>query len=156
MPEQILPPKQQKFLGCVLTARTVEQAAKAAGFSERQCYRWLADARFDAALREARRTALRLATGQLQQAAGEAVTVLRCIALDAKQPAAARVTAASKLLDAAYRAAGWSRGNAAPVQARSPAAVSWYDRPSRTFRRNQTRQPSRCAVFQAYQRASWR
>jgi len=105
MPEQILPPKQQKFLGCVLTARTVEQAAKAAGFSERQCYRWLADARFDAALREARRTALRLATGQLQQAAGEAVTVLRCIALDAKQPAAARVTAASKLLDAAYRAA---------------------------------------------------
>lgn len=103
--ESDLPPRHQKLLAALLSARTVEAAAGAAGCSVRHAYRMLADPVFAEALRKARRAALRLATGQLQQSAGEAVMVLRLIAADKGQPASARVAAASRLLDTAFKAA---------------------------------------------------
>jgi hypothetical protein len=103
--EQTLPLRHQKLLAALLTAHSVAAAAEAAGVSERHVYRCLKDAQFSAALREARREALKLATISLSAAAGEAIEALREIVADDSQPAGARVSAAAKILDTAFKSA---------------------------------------------------
>ena len=59
---------------------------------------------FAEAYRLARRELVALAIGQLQEASSTAVQTLKQIAEDAESPAAARVSAAKGIIDAAFRA----------------------------------------------------
>src|SRR4051794_27489391 len=68
--------KQEKAIAALMASATIAAAAKAADVEDRTIYRWLADADFDAAYRAARREAVQVATGRLQQASGAAVATL--------------------------------------------------------------------------------
>jgi hypothetical protein len=87
----------------LLEQPTVAAAAHSAGVHRATLYRWLKEPRFQAAYREARREALRLATARLQQISGEAVEALREIVGDRSQQGASRVGAARCILDYAAK-----------------------------------------------------
>jgi AcrR family transcriptional regulator len=59
--------KQEAAVLAMLTARSVEDAARSAGVAPRTLYRWLKEKDFDAAYREARRAAFSQAIARLQQ-----------------------------------------------------------------------------------------
>lgn len=93
-----LSPRRQKFLTALLTARNVREAAKAAGYSERQAYRVLRDPDFRAELDAARQEATVLVTTRLAESATEALDVLMSIAGNRIENAATRVAAAKAIL----------------------------------------------------------
>lgn len=96
---------QEKALITLLSEARIEEAASKAGVSERSLYRWLSsDARFISALQEARRHAVKRATGRLQQASADAVTVLCDVMNDVLSPAPARVSAAKTVIELAVKA----------------------------------------------------
>lgn len=66
-------------------------------------YRWLKDAAFQAAYREARRAVVQHAMTQLQRATGEAVETLRRVMQNSESPASARVAAAKAVLETAVK-----------------------------------------------------
>jgi hypothetical protein len=88
----------------LLTAPSLAAAAQQAGLSEVTAWRWLKDATFQAAYREARRAVVQHAITQVQQATGEAVETLRSVMQDAEAPASARVSAAKAVLETAIKA----------------------------------------------------
>ena len=94
---------QHKAVHALLTEPTIRQAARAAGVDERTLYRWLKDPAFAAVYRSARREATQQALAQLQRQSGEAVKTLVSIMKNARQPAAARIAAAAKVLDLAVK-----------------------------------------------------
>ena len=96
--------KQERALQAVLSHPTLKEAALAAGISETTLWRYMQDEEFSRRLREARRDALSHAVTRLQQAAGEAVTVLHDLMIKNDVPPAARRSAASTILDYAFRA----------------------------------------------------
>lgn len=104
MTEPQLTTTQYKALSALMAGASVTDAAQQAGVSERTLYRYLADSTFDAAYRAARRRAVGQATTKLQQIAGEAVEMLRAVMTDTEASDRARVAAASKILDLAYKA----------------------------------------------------
>ncbi len=53
-----LTPKQRRLIACLLTARSVQDAAKTAGVSERSAHRWLRDPAFHAELDAATKEAI--------------------------------------------------------------------------------------------------
>src|SRR5262245_4151102 len=101
----MLSPKAEVFLANLMTAPTVQGAAKAAGVSERQAHRWLREEEFAAAYAERRQEAVTQATARLQSAAGHAVSVLLAVMLDRNTPATSRVAAARTVLEMGARAA---------------------------------------------------
>lgn len=96
--------REEAAIAALLLLPTIKAAAKHAAISEATLRRWMADPGFAEAYRAERRAALERATGQLQAAAVDAAVVLRLVARDVAAPAAARVTAASRILELAYRA----------------------------------------------------
>lgn len=68
--------QQQRAIRAMLTARTVEDAAKAADVSRATLHRWLADATFCAELRHAETEALTAVTRRLISLALDAAQVL--------------------------------------------------------------------------------
>lgn len=96
--------KQQKAVLALLAEPTIGEAAQAATISERTLYRWLNEPSFCQAYREARRGAVKLVTGRLQQVAGRAVTTLDEVMRDPIAPAPARVAAAKAVLELAIKA----------------------------------------------------
>lgn len=96
--------KKTKALAALMAEPTATAAARAAGCSEATLWRYTHDPDFIAAYREAKRAAINLAVSRLQQAAGEAVEVLRGVMNSETDPASSRVTAARAILDGALKA----------------------------------------------------
>ena len=96
--------KQEALISALLTAPSLAAVAQQAGLSEVTAWRWLKDATFQAAYREARRAVVQHAITQVQQATGEAVETLRGVMQDAEAPASARVSAAKAVLETAIKA----------------------------------------------------
>jgi DNA-binding MurR/RpiR family transcriptional regulator len=97
-------PKHDKFLAALLSAPTIQAAAKLAGISEATALRYLKEPEFAGAYRDARREMVALAITGLQRASGDAVGVLLAVANDPDAPASSRVSAARCILDTALRA----------------------------------------------------
>jgi hypothetical protein len=96
--------KQEQAIAGLMTQRNVDEAAKAAGVGARTLWRWLKNPEFQAAFREARRTAFSQSIARLQQGSSAAATTLVKIMVDPKAPAASRVRAADCILAHGIRA----------------------------------------------------
>jgi len=90
--------KKEQAIAALLTHRNVEAAARAIGISANTLLRWMKEPEFEAAYREARRTALSQAIARLQDFAGAAVTTVLKIMLDSKTPAGTQLRAAEVVL----------------------------------------------------------
>lgn len=101
-PDDGLTARQRRAVVAVLTAPTLDEAARALGVNPRTLRRWRAHEPFAAAVRQAARDLDREAVDTLRAATVDAVRVLRAALAD-KTPAI-RVRAAVALLDAAERA----------------------------------------------------
>jgi len=95
--------RQAAFVTAFLGNPTVEAAARAAGVSIRTARRWVQLQAIRAALLEAQRQALALASRQAVRAMGAALATLEAIHSDAENTPAARVAAARAILDAGPR-----------------------------------------------------
>jgi hypothetical protein len=91
--------KKEQAIAALLSHRNVEEAARAAGLSANTLQRWIKDPEFDAAYREARRTAFEQSIARLQDGAGAAVTTVLKIMLDTNAPAGIRLRAAEVVLE---------------------------------------------------------
>ena len=96
--------KKEAAILALLTARSIEDAARTADVPPRTLYRWLQEPEFDAAYRKARRAAFAQATARLQQATGAAVATLLKIMVDTNAPPSTRIRAADSVLDHATKA----------------------------------------------------
>lgn len=97
--------KQQEAIAALLTEPTLKAAAEKCGLGEKTLRRWLKqDSAFAEAYGDARAELVRGATGKLRRAMTKAVEVLEKVSDDQKAAAAARVTAASKILELGLRA----------------------------------------------------
>jgi hypothetical protein len=95
--------KQEQAIAALLTETTIEAAATVCGVSLRTLKRWLADDGFQREYRAARRHLVERATGRLREAMGRAVKVLDEVAADKEAASAARVTAASRIIELGLR-----------------------------------------------------
>jgi hypothetical protein len=86
--------KKEAAIIALLTARSIEEAARQAGVGLRTLYRWLKEEDFDAAYRDAKRKAFGQAIARLQQMCSAAVSTLGKIMIDTNAPASTRVRAA--------------------------------------------------------------
>lgn len=88
----------------LLTAPSIEEAAKTVGVGATTIYRWMKLPQFQEELKEARRQAVSLAIGKLQRSTSAAVKVLQDVAENDEAPASARVSAAKTILEMALKA----------------------------------------------------
>ena len=91
--------KADKLLQALMTHRTIAQAAKAAGLSERTAYDYLSQPQFQARYRQARDDVIRGLTNHLRERMNEAVDVIGEIMTDPENKAADRLSAAKAILD---------------------------------------------------------
>jgi transposase-like protein len=91
--------KVEQAIAALLSHRNVEEAARAVGISANTLLRWLKEPEFDAACREARRTAFSQSIARLQDASGAAVTTVLKIMLDTNAAAGTRLRAAEVVLE---------------------------------------------------------
>jgi len=96
--------KQEAAIIALLNATTIVEASKIVRVGEATLWRWLQDEKFQQAYQEAKRKALSIAIGKLQQATGEAVETLRTVAIDKEAPCSARVSAARTILELGLKA----------------------------------------------------
>ena len=96
--------KQEVAIAALLTCSAITDAAHQCGIGAVTLHRWLKDATFQTAYREARRAVVQHAITQVQRATGEAVETLRSVMQDAEAPASARVSAAKAILETAVKA----------------------------------------------------
>jgi transposase-like protein len=90
--------KKEQAIAALLSHRNVEEAARAVGISANTLLRWMKEPKFDAAYREARRTASCQSIARLQDALGAAVTTVLKIMLDSKVSAGTRLRAAAVVM----------------------------------------------------------
>jgi hypothetical protein len=90
--------KKEQAIAALLSHRNVEAAARAVGISSNTLQRWTKDPEFDAAYREARRTASCQSIARLQDASGAAVTTVLKTMLDPNVSAGTRLRAAEIVL----------------------------------------------------------
>ncbi len=97
-------PKHQKAITALLSCRTIAEAAKQAGVSERSLYNWLGEEAFQGEYRRARWQAAGQAIAKLQSIASEAAAALQDVYSDRENPASARVSAARTVLELTVKA----------------------------------------------------
>ena len=90
--------KKEQAIAALLFYRTVEEAARAVGISANTLLRWMKEPEFDAAYREARRTAFSQSIARLQDALGAAVTTVLKLMVDSNVSAGTRLRAAEIVL----------------------------------------------------------
>src|ERR1700733_8391034 len=90
--------KKEAAILALLTARSVEDAARMADAAPRSLHRWLKEPEFQRAYREARRAAYGQATARLQQSTSAAVSTLLKVMIDPASPASARGRGADCIL----------------------------------------------------------
>lgn len=95
--------KSEKLLASLLTAPTIQIAAKLAGVSESTAIRTLKESEFQAAYREARREVVSHSITTLQAACSNAVATLVSVCDDPDAPASSRVSAAKSILEMSLR-----------------------------------------------------
>lgn len=71
--------KQEQTIAALLTCSSITEASQQCGIAEATIHRWLKDADFQTAYREARRAVVQQAIAQVQQATGAAVETLRTV-----------------------------------------------------------------------------
>src|SRR5450432_4585046 len=86
--------RKEAAIVALLSARSVEDAARIANIGPRTLYRWLEDPEFDAAYRSAKRAAFGQALARLQQGSGAAATTMLKIMLDTGTSPSTRLRAA--------------------------------------------------------------
>src|SRR5271168_3540188 len=91
--------KKEEALLALLSQRSIEEAARAAGVGPRTLYRWMKEPDFDAAYREAKRASFSQSKARLHQMASAAVTTLGKEMLDPHTPPATKLRAADSILD---------------------------------------------------------
>ena len=99
----ILTQKQNKALLALLTQPTREAAAKAAGITSKTLRSYLDDPAFLSEYEKALSGLVKDATRQAQQSLSPALSTLREIVEDSRQPATARISAARSLLEYSMR-----------------------------------------------------
>ena len=99
-----LTPKQEEAIIALLTNRSTEDAARAAGIGVRTLYRWLQHPDFDAGFRAARRRAFSQSLARLQQMCSAAVSTLGKVVVDPDTPPATKVRAADSILNHSAKA----------------------------------------------------
>ncbi len=95
--------KQEDAIIALLSAPTLEEAAKATGITYITLWRWMQKPEFVESYRNARVEAVRQAVSRLSKVCSEAVDVLRGIMTDPEAPSSSRVTAAKTILDGAFK-----------------------------------------------------
>ena len=98
-----LPRKQEEAITALLTTKTVEEAARAAGVAPSTLYRWLQDDTFKQQYQKAKSQCVSQAIARLQSTAFEAVETLAAIMRSIENPASSRVTAAKTIIDTAIK-----------------------------------------------------
>lgn len=96
--------KMEQAIAALLSTRTIEDAARAAGIGTNTLRRWIRLPEFEAAYREARAALLSQAISRLQEASGAAATTVLKIMLCPYAPAGARLRAAEIVLEQATKA----------------------------------------------------
>jgi transposase-like protein len=96
--------KKEEAVAALLTARNIEEAARAIGVGTSTLLRWQNIPEFQQAYRAAKRAAFEQSSARLQQASGAAVSTLLKLMVDPSSPAATRVRAAHSVLTHAARA----------------------------------------------------
>lgn len=92
--------KQSKAIAALLSERSIDAAAKAAGIGQTTMHRWLNDDLFVAALRQAEAGLLDAATRRLLALQGDAIDALQNVLQDGDTPPGTRVQAARVVLEA--------------------------------------------------------
>ena len=90
--------KREQAITALLSHRSMEEAARAAGIGVNTLLRWMKEPEFDQAYRKARREAFGQGTARLQQASGAAVSSILKIMLDQHAPASTKLRAADLVL----------------------------------------------------------
>jgi hypothetical protein len=85
--------RKQSAILALLTARSIEEAARTANVPLRTLHRWLQEPNFDAAYRKAKRSAFGQALARLQQGSSAAATTMLKIMLDNNVSASTRLRA---------------------------------------------------------------
>jgi hypothetical protein len=93
--------RKEQAIASLLTSRSMEDAAKAAGISSTTLKRWLQLPEFKAAYLEARREVVRQANARIQQCSGAAASVLVRLMADPATPASVRARTALAILECA-------------------------------------------------------
>jgi regulator of sirC expression with transglutaminase-like and TPR domain len=96
--------KKEAAILALLSARSMEDAARTAGVPARTLSRWMKEKDFQAACRRTRSQAFEQQLGRLQQAASAVVTTLLKLAIDPAAPPAVRARAAWYVLTLATKA----------------------------------------------------
>jgi transposase-like protein len=96
--------KKEAAILALLSARSVEEAARTANVPPRTLYRWLNHPEFDAVFRRAKRSAFGQAIARLQQGSSAAATTMLKLMLDTSVPASTRLRAADCVLGHAKNA----------------------------------------------------
>src|SRR5579863_5841956 len=78
--------KKEATILALLSSRSVEEAARAAGVTPRTLYRWQKEPAFNAAYREAKRGAFSQSIARMHQMSIAAVTTLGKVMLDPNTP----------------------------------------------------------------------
>jgi hypothetical protein len=91
--------KRDAAVLALLTARSVEEAAKVADVPVRTLHRWMKEPDFNAAYRAAKREAYGQAIARLHQMASAAVSTLGKVMVDPGTPPATKVRAADSILN---------------------------------------------------------
>jgi hypothetical protein len=91
--------KKEEAIAGLLTQRTTEDAARAAGIGSATLLRWMKGPEFDLAFRAAKRAAFGQAIGRLHHLSSAAVTTLGKVMLESATPPATKVRAADSILD---------------------------------------------------------
>jgi hypothetical protein len=96
--------KQEAAIAALLTHRSVDEAAQAAGVGATTLGRWLKLPEFQAEYRKARRAAFGQAVARLKQGTSAAATTLLKTMIDPNTPASVRVRAAECVMSHAAKA----------------------------------------------------
>ena len=96
-------PSKEKALAALLTSKTKNEAAAAAGIAPRTLRDYLADPEFQAAYAAAFRNLVTDATREAQQTLSPAISTLQAIMEDEEENSSARIAAARSLIETALR-----------------------------------------------------
>jgi len=90
--------KREAAVLALLSARSVEEAARVVGVNPRTLYRWMKEPPFDADYRAAKKAAYGQSIARLHYLSSAAVSTLGKVMLDATTPPATKVRAADSIL----------------------------------------------------------
>jgi AcrR family transcriptional regulator len=96
--------KREKAIQALMTHRSVEAAARAAGVSKRTLYRYLHEPEFQDACREAKQAVVSQSMARLQFASSAAASTLLKLMVDPSTPASVKARVADSILNHAVKA----------------------------------------------------